>query len=261
MQLFVLSLCRVVLLLLRYESPKTFIVKVFILHSLSTCVLLSSWSIILAIFAYLAHLVGCYWYNQFSCSVQLLSRVRLFATPWIAARQASLSITNFQSSLKLTSMESVMASSHSYSVIPFSSCPQSLPASESFPMSQLFAWGGQSTWTRVILCIMSIKFISLWTVLWQRMKSLLWSWVRMVDTYCCLPHASEKCFWFFFLIEMGRNAFPRSVVKYHDLKLYQSALVKILQPATHCDWCYYLVEYLAVHSHLPSSIWLLCLPD
>ena len=33
----------------------------------------------------------------------------------------------------------------STSVIPFSSCPQSLPASESFPMSQLFAWGGQST--------------------------------------------------------------------------------------------------------------------
>ena len=32
----------------------------------------------------------------------------------------------------------------SFSVIPFSSCPQSLPASESFPMSQLFAWGGQS---------------------------------------------------------------------------------------------------------------------
>ena len=33
----------------------------------------------------------------------------------------------------------------SSSLIPFSSCPQSLPASESFPMSQLFAWGGQST--------------------------------------------------------------------------------------------------------------------
>ena len=33
----------------------------------------------------------------------------------------------------------------SYSVIPFSSCPQSLPASEFFPMSQLFAWGGKST--------------------------------------------------------------------------------------------------------------------
>ena len=45
-------------------------------------------------------------------SVQSLSRVRLFATPLIAARQASLSITISQSSLKLTSIESVMPSSH-----------------------------------------------------------------------------------------------------------------------------------------------------
>ena len=44
--------------------------------------------------------------------VQLFSRVRLFATPWIAARQASLSITNSRSSLKLMSIESVMPSSH-----------------------------------------------------------------------------------------------------------------------------------------------------
>ena len=48
---------------------------------------------------------------QFS-SVQSLSRVRLFATPWIAARQASLSITNSRSSLRLTSIGSVMPSSH-----------------------------------------------------------------------------------------------------------------------------------------------------
>ena len=45
-------------------------------------------------------------------SVQSLSRVQLFATPWIAARQASLSITNSQSSLRLMSIESVMPSSH-----------------------------------------------------------------------------------------------------------------------------------------------------
>ena len=45
-------------------------------------------------------------------SVQSLSRVRLFATPWIAARQASLSINNSWSSLRLTSIESVMPSSH-----------------------------------------------------------------------------------------------------------------------------------------------------
>ena len=45
-------------------------------------------------------------------SVQSLSRVRLFAAPWITARQASLSITNSRSSLRLTSIESVMPSIH-----------------------------------------------------------------------------------------------------------------------------------------------------
>ena len=81
---------------------------------------------------------------QFS-SVWSLSHVRLFATPRTAACQASLSITNSWSSLKLTSIESVMPSSHLIFCHPILLLPQSLPASESFPMSQLFAWGGQST--------------------------------------------------------------------------------------------------------------------
>ena len=81
---------------------------------------------------------------QFS-SVQSLSCVRLFAAPWTAALQASVSITNSWSLPKLMSMESVMSSIISSSVVPFSSCPQSSPASGSFPMSQLFASGGQST--------------------------------------------------------------------------------------------------------------------
>ena len=51
-------------------------------------------------------------YNGILSSVQLPSCVRLFVTPWIAARQASLSITNSWSSFKLTSIESVMPSSH-----------------------------------------------------------------------------------------------------------------------------------------------------
>ena len=78
-------------------------------------------------------------------SVQSLSRVWLFATPWITARQASLSITNSRSSLRLMSIESVMPSSHLILCHPLLFLPQPLPASESFPMSQLFAWGGQST--------------------------------------------------------------------------------------------------------------------
>ena len=55
---------------------------------------------------------------QFS-SVQLLSRVQLFVTPWIAAYQASLSITNSRSSPRLTSIESVMPSSHLILCLPF----------------------------------------------------------------------------------------------------------------------------------------------
>ena len=57
----------------------------------------------------------CVWRTLSMCqfsSVQLLGRVQLFATPWIAAHQASLSITISRSSLKLTSIESVMPSSH-----------------------------------------------------------------------------------------------------------------------------------------------------
>ena len=75
------------------------------------------------------------------------SHVWLFETPWIAARQAFLSITISRSSFKLMFIESMMLSSHLILCRPFSSCPQSLPASEFFflPMSQLFARGGQST--------------------------------------------------------------------------------------------------------------------
>ena len=76
---------------------------------------------------------------QFS-SVQLLSHVLLFVTPWTAVHQASLSFPISWSLLKLMSIKSVMPSS----AIPFSSCLQSFPASGSFQMSQLFASGGRS---------------------------------------------------------------------------------------------------------------------
>ena len=81
--------------------------------------------------------------SQFS-SVQSLSRVRLFATPWIAARQASLSIPTPGVHSDSYPSSQWCHPAISSSVVPFSSCLQSLPASESFPMSQLFAWGGQS---------------------------------------------------------------------------------------------------------------------
>ena len=66
------------------------------------------------------------------------------ATPWTAARQASLSITSSQNLVRLMSIESVMPSNHLILCRPLSSCLQSFPASGSFPVSQLFASGGQS---------------------------------------------------------------------------------------------------------------------
>ena len=74
----------------------------------------------------------------FSCSVpsSVTQSCPNLVIPWTAARQASLSITASQGLLKLTSIESVMPSTISSSVVPFSSCPQSFPASGSSSMSQ-----------------------------------------------------------------------------------------------------------------------------
>jgi len=77
-------------------------------------------------------------------SVQPLSHVQLFATPWTAAHQASLSITNSRSLLKLMSIESLMPSNHLILCHPLLLPPSIFPTSRSFPLSQFFASGGQS---------------------------------------------------------------------------------------------------------------------
>ena len=89
------------------------------------------------------HRIGCNAIplTSFS-SVQLLSRVQL-VTPWIAAHQAFLSITNSGSLLKLMFIESVMPSNHLIICHPFS-CLQSFSASGSFQMNQFFASGCRS---------------------------------------------------------------------------------------------------------------------
>ena len=69
---------------------------------------------------------------QFS-SVQSLSRVRLFAIPWTAARQASLSITNSRSPPKPTSIESVTPSNHLILCCPLLLLPSIFPSIRVFP--------------------------------------------------------------------------------------------------------------------------------
>ena len=94
-------------------------------------------------------------------SVQMLSHVWHFATPWTAAYQASLSITNSRNLLKLMSIESLMPANHLSLCRPLLLLPQSFPASESFPMSQLFAWGGQSTGVSALASVLPKKFLAL----------------------------------------------------------------------------------------------------
>ena len=76
-------------------------------------------------------------------SVQSLCHVQLFATPRTAAHQASLSITNSQSLLKLMTIESVRPSNHLILCCPLLLLPSIFPRSGSFPMSPFFASGGQ----------------------------------------------------------------------------------------------------------------------
>jgi len=76
--------------------------------------------------------------------LQSFSHVRLFATPWIAACQASLSITNSWNLPKPMSIELVIPSNHHILCYPLLLLPSIFPTSGSFQMSQLSASGGQS---------------------------------------------------------------------------------------------------------------------
>ena len=97
-----------------------------------------------------------YWSSIFS-SVQSHSHVRLFVTSCTEAHQASLSITNSCSLLKLMSIKLVNHPTISSSVIPFSSCFQCFPASESLPMSQFFASGGQSVGVSASASVLAVN--------------------------------------------------------------------------------------------------------
>ena len=108
-------------------------------------------------------------------SVQLLSHVRFFATRWTAAHQASLSITNSWSLLKLKPIESVMPSNHIILCRLLLLLPQAFPTSGSFQMSQLFTWGGQSIGASASTSVLPVNTQD-WSALgwtgWISLKSL-----------------------------------------------------------------------------------------
>ena len=98
--------------------------------------------------------LGCF--HIFS-SVQSLNHVRLFATLWTAAHQASLSITNSWNLPKLMSIESVIPSNHLILCHPLLLTPSIFPSIRVFSMSQLFPSGGQSIGASASVLLMNIQ--------------------------------------------------------------------------------------------------------
>ena len=121
--------------------------------------------------------------DQFS-SVQFLSHVRFFATPWTAACQASLSITNSWSLLKLMSTELVMPSNHLILCLPLLLQPQSFPASGSFQMSRFFTSGGQSIGVLVSTSVLSVNIQDRFPLGWT-------GWISL-QSKSLLQHCSSK---------------------------------------------------------------------
>ena len=105
-------------------------------------------------------------------SVQSLSRVWLFETPWTAARQASLSITNSWSLLKLMSIESVIPSNHLILCCPLLLLPSIFPASGSFQMSQFFTSGGQSIGVSASASVLPMNIQDWFPLGWTVLSSL-----------------------------------------------------------------------------------------
>ena len=108
------------------------------------------------------------WYHNCFSSVQWLGHIQLFATPGTAARQASLSITNSHSLLKLMFIESVVSSNHFILCRPLFLLPSFFPRIRVFPKSQFFTSGGQSIGVSASVFPMNIQD-------WFPLDILVWS--------------------------------------------------------------------------------------
>ena len=127
-------------------------------------------------------------------SIQSLSCVQLFVTLLTAARQASLSITDSRSSLKLMSIKLVMPSSHLIRCHPLLLHLQSFPASGSFPRSQLLISGGQSIGVSASASVLPMN-IQNWFPLgwtgWISLKTMVSCWKLLITgDYVIKGHSS-----------------------------------------------------------------------
>ena len=112
------------------------------------------------------------WGRRLISQLSLLIRARLFVTPRTAVHQASLSILDSRSLLKLTSIKLVMPSNHLILFSPSHSLWSS-PASGPFPVSQFFTWGDQSTGASASASVLSMNIQDWFLLGWIGLISLL----------------------------------------------------------------------------------------
>jgi len=173
--------------------------------------------------------------SEFS-SVQFLSCVKLFAAPWTAAHQASLSITNSQSLLSSCLLRQWCHLTISCSVFPFSSHLQSFPASGSFQMSQFFTSGGQSIGVSTSASVLSIKIQDWFPLGWTGWISLQPKGLSRVFSNTTV----QKHQFFGAQLSLESNSYIHTSVQFSSLSCVQL-----------CDPMDYSMPGLPVHHQLP----------
>ena len=133
---------------------------------------------------------------DWTAAVQSLSHVQLFATPWTVAFQGPLSFTISQVCSNSCPLSQWCHPTISSSVVPFSSCLQSFPASGSFPVSQLFPSGGQSIGASAPASVLSVNIQGWFSLINPEIKwskeinfpsmriyeiNILWKLMQMLD--------------------------------------------------------------------------------
>ena len=140
--------------------------------------------------------------------IQSLSRVRLSVTPWTAACQASLSITNSWSLLKIMSIELVMPSNHLILCRPLLP-PSIFPSIRVFPLSQLFASGGQRIGASASASVLPMNSQGWFPLGWTGLMSLLSKGLsRVFSSTTIWMHqlfGGQFSFYFFLTVSMKRQ--------------------------------------------------------
>ena len=178
---------------------------------------------------------------QFS-SVQLLNHIQLFVTPWIAAHQASLSITNSWSLLNWCPLGGWCH----LTISSFFSCLQSFPALGSFPVSQLFASGGQSIehipflnlvlYIHLLRNVLPFQFLCIFFPFITFFLLFLCSFIESCNIKCC--SVAKSCATLCDSMDCSTSGFP---VPHHLLEFAQ----------VHVHWISDTIQ--PSHCLLPSS--------